>query len=164
MSHHWTVYACLLIGLNAALVGGVFQSFSDFIMRGLIQGSAVSGVESMQGINRTVFRSVFLTAFFLLAPITLAMTYVALTQLDGAAQRLIIFGAIAYITLVFVVTIVGNVPMNERLAKLSADSAEAAQYWETYRQNWLRWNHVRTIGSIVTSGSYLFAMLSLTKV
>ncbi len=164
MSDHWTVYACLLIGLNAALVGGVFQSFSDFVMRGLIQGSAVSGVESMQGINRTVFRSVFLTTFFLLAPITLAMTYVALTQLDGAAQRFIIFGAITYITLVFVVTIVGNAPMNERLAKLSADSAEAVQYWETYGQNWVRWNHVRTIGSIVTSGSYLFAMLLLTKV
>lgn len=164
MSHHWTVYACLLIGLNAALVGGVFQSFSDFVMRGLIQGSAVSGVESMQGINRTVFRSVFLTTFFLLAPMTLAMAYVALTQFHGAAQRLMIFGAIAYITLVFLVTIVGNVPMNERLAKLSANSAEAAQYWETYGQNWTRWNHIRTIGSIVTSGCYLVAMLTLTRV
>lgn len=163
MSHHWTVYACLFIGLNAALVGGVFQSFSDFVMRGLIQGSAAAGVESMQGINRTVLRSVFLTTFFILAPATLAMAYVALTQFDGAAQRLVIFGAIAYIVPVFIVTIVGNVPMNERLAKLTANSAEAAQYWETYGQNWTRWNHIRTIGSIVTSGSYLFAALNLAR-
>ena len=163
MSHHWAVYACLFIGLNAALVGGVFQSFSDFVMRGLMQGAAASGVETMQGINRTVFRSVFLTTFFLLVPATLAMAYVAFTQFDGAAQRLIILGAIAYILLVFVVTIVGNVPMNERLAKLPANSAEAARYWEIYGQNWTRWNHIRTFGSIVTAGSFLIAVLPLTE-
>ena len=129
-----------------------------------MQGAAASGVESMQGINRTVFRSVFLTTFFLLVPATLAMTYVAFTQFEGAAQRLIIFGAIAYVTLVFGVTIVGNVPMNERLAKLTANSEERLKYWKTYGLNWTRWNHIRTIGSIVTSGSYLFAMLSLTRV
>lgn len=164
MAHHWTVYACLFIGLNAALVGGVFQSFSDFVMRGLLQGAAASGVESMQGINRTVFRSLFLTTFFVLVPLTLAIAYVALTQLDGGAQRFIVFGTIIYVALVFVVTIVGNVPMNERLAKLPAASSEAAEYWKTYGRNWTRWNHVRTIGSIVTSGSYFFAMLTLAKI
>lgn len=164
MSHHWTVYACLFIGVNAALVGGVFQSFSDFVMRGLLQGSAATGVESMQGINRTVFRSVFLMTFFLLVPATLAMAYVALTGFDGAAQKLIVFGAVVYITLVFGVTIIGNVPMNERLAKLSANSAEAAAYWRTYGRAWTRWNHLRTIGSVTTSGSYLFAMLALARV
>ncbi|MEM9170225.1 MAG: anthrone oxygenase family protein [Pseudomonadota bacterium] len=163
MTHHWTVYACLFIGLNAALVGGVFQSFSDFVMRGLMQGAPASGVESMQGLNRTVFRSVFLTTFFVLAPVTLAMGFVALTQLDGAAQRLIVFGTAAYMAMVFVVTIVGNVPMNEKLAKLPATSAEAAQYWSVYGRDWTRWNHVRTVGAIVTSGSYLFAMLALTS-
>ena len=163
MSHHWTVYACLFIGLNAALVGGVFQSFSDFVIRGLAQGSPASGVESMQGLNRTVFRSLFLTTFFALVPATVAMTYVALSQFEGVAQRLIVFGTTAYIVLVFIVTIIGNVPMNEKLAKLSATSAEAAQYWEIYVRNWTRWNHVRTIGSVVASGAYLLAMLHLVK-
>ena len=163
MSYHWSVYACLLIALNAALVGGVFQSFSDFVMRGLMQASATGGIESMQGINRTVFRSVFLTTFFILVPATLAMGYYAYGHLGGSAQRLIIFGSAAYIILVFGVTIIGNVPMNEKLAKLPASSSEAAQYWEVYAKNWTQWNHLRSIGSIILSGTYLFAMLELTK-
>ncbi|MEM6537239.1 MAG: anthrone oxygenase family protein [Pseudomonadota bacterium] len=163
MPHHWTVYVCLAIGLNAALVGGVFQSFSDFVMRGLALASPAAGIESMQGLNRTVFRSLFLTTFFVLVPSTLFMAYVALVHLGGAAQQLILFGTTAYIILVFVVTIIGNVPMNERLARLPATSAEAAAYWSNYVQNWTRWNHLRTIGSILTSGSYLFAMLVLAK-
>ncbi|MEM6413507.1 MAG: anthrone oxygenase family protein [Pseudomonadota bacterium] len=163
MSYHWTVYASLFIGINAALAGGVFQSFSDFVMRGLMQGSPASGIQSMQGINRTVLRSLFLNSFFLLVPATLAMTYIALTQLDGTAQKFIVFGTVAYIGLVFIVTVIGNVPMNERLAKLAASSIEATDYWQTYGRDWTRLNHIRTIGSVVTAISYLFAMLTLTK-
>lgn len=53
----WVVYTCLGLGLGAALVGGVFQSFSDFVMRGLMLAEPAGGMESMQQLNRTVFRS-----------------------------------------------------------------------------------------------------------
>ena len=44
----WPVYACLGLGLLAALVGGVLQSFSDFVMKGLLQAQSAGGMESMQ--------------------------------------------------------------------------------------------------------------------
>ena len=60
------VLACLSIALVSAVVGGVFLSFSDFIMRGLALARPAGGIEAMQQINRTVLRSIFLTAFVLL--------------------------------------------------------------------------------------------------
>ena len=77
MTTHLFVYACLTIGLFTALVGGVFQAFSDFVMAGLIRAAPAGGIDSMQQINRTVFRSAFLAITLALAPIMLAASLYA---------------------------------------------------------------------------------------
>ncbi len=153
----WIVFVCLGVGLASALVGGVFQSFSDFVMRGLILAEPAGGIESMQQLNRTVYRSVFLTTFLALVPITLALSVYAGLRLDGAARALIIAGTAVYLITVFGVTVVGNVPMNERLDAMAHTSAEAAAYWITYGEVWTRWNHARTLGSVATAVCFLLA-------
>ena len=45
-------------------------------------------------------------------------------------------------------TIVFNVPINNRLASVTPDSAEAAGLWTRYRSTWTAWNHVGTIASL----------------
>ena len=67
--------------------------------------------------------------------------------------------AAVYILLVFLTTVMGNVPMNEKLERSEKSSQDAGQYWETYAVNWTRWNHVRTLGSFITSVLYLVASL-----
>ena len=47
MPTDWIVYACLFLGLSSALVGGVFQAFSDFVMRGLMLAQPAGGIDSM---------------------------------------------------------------------------------------------------------------------
>lgn len=157
----WVVYACLGLGLAAALVGGVFQSFSDFVMRGLILAEPAGGMESMQQLNRTVFRSVFLVTFLALVPATAAFAIYAGVSLSGPPRALIISSAVVYVLLVFVVTARGNVPMNERLDSLAHTSEEGHAYWATYGRAWTRWNHVRTLGSIATAACLLLASVQL---
>lgn len=65
------VWAPMAIGVASLLVAGVFQSFSDFVMRGLIFAEPVGGAQSMQMINRTVMRSVFIILLLGLAPVML---------------------------------------------------------------------------------------------
>jgi uncharacterized membrane protein len=55
--------------------------------------------------------------------------------------------ALLYFAGSFVVTLAFNVPRNERLARLDAESEEAATYWQLYARDWTRWNHVRAIAS-----------------
>lgn len=151
----WLNILCLALGLAAALVAGVFWGFSSFIMRGLREAEPAGGIAAMQGINRTVLRSEFLVSFLVLAPASMAFAVWAAFNLDGAAQRLIIMAAIVYVSTVLLVTVFGNVPMNQRLAGLRAGSAEAADYWPSYDRVWTRWNHVRSVGAMATAGLYL---------
>lgn len=161
MPTEWIIYVCLILGLSSALIAGVLQSFSDFVMRGLQRAAPAGGIESMQQLNRTVYRSFFLTSFLLLVPITVGFAIYALLNLYGLPQRLIIGAAIVYVPTVFIVTAAGNVPMNERLDKMDHTSAEAAEYWRAYGRIWSMWNTIRTIGAIVTSGAYLLAAVAL---
>lgn len=121
------VYLCLAFGLAAALVGGVFQSFSDFVMRGLSAAGACAGSAGMIGLNRTVFRSAFLATFMALVPGSLGFAVYAVFAINGAAKAWVIAAALIYVPLVFLVTMVGNVPRNNRLDRLEGDGA--ADYW-----------------------------------
>jgi len=157
MSPELTNYICLFLGLITALLAGVFQSFSDFVMRGLMRAAPAGGIDSMQQLNRTVFRSFFLASFMALLPISIVFAIYAWIAMEGPAMQLIIAAAIVYLPFVFLVTARGNVPMNEKLDKMAPDSEDAAVYWKTYGPVWTRWNTVRTIGSIATAGCYLLA-------
>ncbi|MFK7991894.1 MAG: DUF1772 domain-containing protein [Sandaracinaceae bacterium] len=161
MSTNWVVYACLACGLSSALVGGVFQSFSDFVMRGLLLAEPSGGMESMQQLNRTVFRSVFLTTFLALVPATLAFAVYAWVRLSGTGRALILAGAVIYVVFVFAVTAAGNVPLNEQLDTLGATTPEGQTYWSTtYGRLWTWYNHVRTLGSVGAAACFLLAAVS----
>ena len=163
MTADWIVYACLFLGLITALVAGGFQIFSEFIMRSLVRTAPAGGIEAMQHINRTVYRTVFLVSFMLMIPISIGFAIYAGMSLSGLPRNLIIFAAVIYIPGAFLVTGLGNVPMNERLDKLNHTSSEAQAYWETYGRVWTRWNHVRTIACVATAGCYLLAGVALAS-
>lgn len=161
MPTDWIVYACLILGLSSALVGGALKAFSEFIMAGLVRTAPAGGIEAMQHINRTVMRTEFIVSFIVLAPASIAFAVYGVFALDGFARHLIVAAAIVYCSSVFLVTVAGNVPMNERLAGMQAQSREAQEYWAVYGRRWTRLNHVRTIGSIATAGLYFLAMLAI---
>ena len=152
---------CIAIGLASALVAGVFQSFSDFVMRGLVAAAPASGMESMQHINRTVFRSVFLILFFVLVPTTIGAAIYSHLTISGAAAQLIALGMMIYVSSVFCVTLWGNVPMNNRLDCQALDGPEAQAYWAHYAKRWTYWNHVRTLGSLATATCFILAAVQL---
>ncbi|MDG1825012.1 MAG: DUF1772 domain-containing protein [Henriciella sp.] len=157
MSNQIITIACISIGLSSALVAGVFQAFSEFVMKALIQAKPASGVDAMQMINRTVFKTVFLVLLIGLTPVTAAIAIYAYFNIASPATTWIIAGAVIYVIGVFLVTMRGNVPMNERLDKMDNDSAETFIYWTEYGTVWTRWNHVRMLGSLATAICFIIA-------
>ena len=157
----WVVYVCLALGLSSALVGGVFLSFSDFVMQGLLRAAPAGGIESMQQLNRTVYRSVFVATLVALAPASAALSVYAGLELAGPARALIIGATVCYLLCVVAVTAAGNIPMNERLDAMAPDSPEAERYWVTYGRVWTRYNHVRTLGAGVAALGFHLAAISL---
>ncbi|RED15133.1 DUF1772 domain-containing protein [Parasphingopyxis lamellibrachiae] len=161
MTINWIVFACLAMALSSALVAGVFQSFSDFVMRALVATEPSAGIESMQMINRTVFRSVFLVMLLGLAPASLILGAYAYLYLPGSSASWILAGGAVYVVSVFLVTMLGNVPMNNRLDRMGTTSAAAADYWQEYGVVWTRWNHVRTLGALAAAIFFLAAAVSV---
>ena len=161
MTLNWAIYASLALGLSSALVAGVFQAFSDFVMPALVRTRPEGAIEAMQMINRTVFRSVFLVMLLGLTPLSLGFAAYAYFNLSGAAQVWIMIGAVIYVVAVFLVTMLGNVPMNNRLDNMPFAAADTATYWQTYGRVWTGWNHVRTLGSLVTATCFLVASVTL---
>jgi uncharacterized membrane protein len=63
----------------------------------------------------------------------------------------VIAGSFSYVVGTVIVTIVFNVPKNNRLATVTPASAEGAHVWTEYLQSWTAWNHARTIGALIAA-------------
>lgn len=161
MTYDWTLYLILFLALWSAVIGGVFSAFSEFIMAGLLRAGPKSGIESMQAINKTVIPTQFVAGIFIISIAATVFAFHAYGRFEGAAQIQLIAAAVVYVASVFLMTLFGNVPMNNKLESLDPSSDEAAAYWQIYGRRWTRLNHVRSIGSVLTAALYVFAALSL---
>jgi uncharacterized membrane protein len=66
-------------------------------------------------------------------------------------SMLLLVAGLAYLLGAFGITAAFNVPRNERLARLDAESADAAAYWPVYLREWLFWNHLRALAAMVSA-------------
>lgn len=164
MASAWFLILCGFSIISCAVVAGVLLTFSDFVMRSLNGAKTAAGVEVMQVINREVFKTVFMTlsgALLLATPVLMGYAY---RNLVGPAETLIIAGGAIFIGGVFAVTLIFNVPMNNRLAGLDCSGDDAAAYWaNTYFPNWTFWNWVRSIASAASATCYLLALVWLAQ-
>jgi uncharacterized membrane protein len=138
--------------LGCGVVGGVFFTFSVFVMKALDRLPPSKGISAMQSINTAAPTPWFMVALFGtgLACVTLAIS--ALFRLDQPdAVYHLVGGALYLVTIVL--TIVFHIPRNDALAVFDPDSTEAASYWSYYVSAWTAWNHVRTIASIAAAGA-----------
>jgi uncharacterized membrane protein len=141
----------LLECIGAATVGGVFFAFSTFVMKALAQLPASQGTAAMQRINVVVLNPLFLGVFAGTALLAAGCVVAAFVPWGGPQSLLLLAAGVSYAAGSFGVTAVFNVPRNERLARMESTSAEAAAYWPVYVREWLLWNHVRTVASLVAA-------------
>jgi uncharacterized membrane protein len=135
--------------MASALVAGVFFAFSVFVMRALASMPTAQGILAMQRINITVIHPLFLGVFLGAAPLLAVTAYLARHDPQSYAWLLAAF--LVYLVGSVIVTMACNVPRNNRLASLDANSPAAAAYWPVYVREWLVWNHVRCIASVVAA-------------
>lgn len=148
--------------LGYAIIGGVFIAFSDFIMRSLAHTSGTGGVEAMQVINREVFRWIFMVLFIGLAPVSLGIAAYGVFAVGGSTGITLSLAGLTYLVCCFGVTVLFNVPLNERLAKMSPADASTSAFWqEIYIPVWTRWNSVRGTACVASAAFMLAAMPGL---
>ncbi len=80
-------------------------------------------------------------------------------QWDAPGAWQMVTGGALYILGMLIVTITGNVPLNNALEATDARGPEAEAMWRRYMQRWLPWNHARTVSC---TASTVLLILALT--
>ena len=151
-----TAFAGMTALLGSALVGGVFFAFSSFVMKALARVPSPEGIAAMQSINVVVINPSFLGAFVGTAFLSVGVLVLVLLTGRHPATMFFLSGALLYIVGTFLVTIFGNIPLNDQLAAVSASDPDAVNLWTHYLGRWTMWNHVRTVAAI--TATFLFAV------
>lgn len=151
--------ATLLTALGCGIVAGVFFAFSNFVMPALGRLPAPAGAAAMQSINITVINPLFMTTLFGTGLAGLALAGWAAFSLGEPGAPFVLAGGLLYLAGTVLVTMIKNVPLNDELAPLAADSADAASVWQRYLRAWTAWNSVRTVAALVAAGMLIAALV-----
>ena len=138
--------------LGSGLMAGLFFVFSVTIMAALAKLTPANGIAAMQSIDVVILSGNFLSIFMGTALLSVALIAAWFLGWVPAGGIYALAGSIAYL-----VGMVFNVPMNDTLAAMKPESADAAAYWQEYLSTWTMWNHVRTIAGIGSLALFILA-------
>ena len=137
--------------LGSALIAGVFFAFSSFVMKALARLPSSQGMAAMQSINVVVINPIFLGVFMGTAIVALVVAVLAILSWESASAVYYLVGATLYIVGTFMVTGLGNVPLNNALASTESSAPKADAIWQHYLKHWTLLNTLRTICALAAA-------------
>ena len=149
----------VLAALGSGLIAGVFFAFSVSVMAALGRQPPAAGISAMQAINVVIVNPLFLGAFMGTALIGVVLAIAAVMRWSYPGAAYLLAGGVLYVAGCFLLTMVCNVPLNNRLAAIRPDSVEGANFWRRYLVEWTNWNHARTAASFAAAACFIMALL-----
>lgn len=153
----------VLGGTLSGLIAGVYYAFNVAFVPALRHLNGKQHIAAMQAINQKIKNPVFFLSFFgpsVLLPIAAWMH-------RGAAQfPLLVIAALLHIIGGVGVTVGGNIPLNERLDQVKADTLTEAEADKIRREfqapgsAWMRFHNIRTLTTTAATVLVLIAALS----
>jgi len=142
--------------LGAGVVSGAFAVFSLLVMPALRALPPAQGVAAMQSIDRTAVRPTFLGLLF---GTGLLCVVLGVLELTGDRRPAVISGAALYVAGVAGVTVLGNVPLNDALARWDAEQASESA-WHAHVRRWTAWNSVRAVAALASCAALVVGLTS----
>jgi uncharacterized membrane protein len=113
----------------------------------------------MQAITAAIKGPLFLIVFFGMAALASLLGIAAPLRWSEPGALYLLIGSLLYLNFPFAVTLMKNLPLNNKLAAIKPGSAEGRRVWNEFRAAWGLWNHVRWIGALGASASFVLALL-----
>lgn len=156
----WQVGLTLVALVAAAVSAGAFFAFSNFVMPALGRLPAAQGASAMQAVNVAAPSPTFVAAIVGAGLVGVPVAAVELDRLDDRAVQLLAAGAVLSLAS-FLITIMLNVPRNDALDRVDADSEPGQRYWRQYLVTWTRANTARTLTSVASVACYGASLAAL---
>lgn len=147
--------------LCTALLAGSFFAFSAFFMRALHGLSAERGIVAMQATIRAIKKIAFLVLFFGTAVLCAALGILALLRWGTPGSTLTLLGAVFFLAGAFAVTMLCSLPLNSQLLAAAPDAPNMASFWRYFQNAWVRWNHIRTIATLMACACFVLALAAM---
>lgn len=151
MTSRIAVVAGILGAVASAVTAGVYVDFSARIMPSLGRMTNAAGIARMQHLNRSIEQGPFMLGFCGAGIAGGYLVYRMLRADRAVADILLAAGGAAYLA-GLLLTMVYNVPLNNRLAAADPDAASSVGLWRDYLQNWTAANTVRAVFSAAAVG------------
>lgn len=156
LQHILTIVLVLLLGLSA----GLCFTWTNAVTPGIGQLDDLGYLSAFQQMNRSIINPLFILVFF--GPFFLGLINLYLYKnASSTIIWLLIFAIAIYFFGVLLVTIFGNVPLNEILDKTDFGKAsleDLKQLREQFEDKWNRLHLIRTISSAI---AFILIILTL---
>jgi uncharacterized membrane protein len=119
-------------------------------------------IAAMQSINNVIQNPIFFICFLVLLVLFPVTTYQLYGQ-PGISFYLFVTAMAIYVIGVFGITIFGNVPLNDQLAKFSlslASDNEISTMRQTFEKSWNTWHTCRMLAAVISFGCTILSMLT----
>lgn len=152
----------IIHALLILFISGILYGFSDFIMRALNKLPAQNAISTMNHINVSVYKSVFMVLFMLLVPVSIAIAIFSIVTIGWSDSITVIVATGLYVFGMFMVTGMGNVPLNEELKNHSLNgNHDSSTTWHHYYVTWTKLNSLRCVLGAASSVGFIIAALKL---
>lgn len=138
----------LVTGTLTTLLSGVFFGYAVSVNGALGKLRDEEYVRAMQSINVVIQNPLFFLTF--MGPVVL-LPFATFLAYDNASMQfwLLFFATIIYIVGTFGITIAGNVPLNDQLAKADISAAHEAR--NRFEKPWNRLHTIRTVAGVIVT-------------
>ena len=136
--------------LSSGLIAGVYFAFSTFIMPAFAKIETTQSIAAMNSINKIILHSLFMPLFFGSSIISVVLIIFSFIHWGEDGSALTFITGIIYFIGMFLCTVVFNVPLNNALARTALNENNTQQIWSHYLKGWTKWNHLRTVSSLIT--------------
>lgn len=147
----------LFATLFTGLLAGIFFTWSNAVTSGIGRLDAVNYLRAFQEMNRTILNPLFFMVIFGAMFFSFATAY--FHQSNAVLFWLTIGAGIIYFIGIFLVTILGNIPLNEMLDKTDLSNI-TLQNASVLRDKFeLKWNNLHLIRTVTSIFSFLLLII-----
>ena len=150
----------LVLGiLFTGLTAGLCFTWSNAVTPGIGRLDNLSFLKAFQSMNRAIINGKFMIVFF--GPVILLFLNTYLFRNNSISFWLFLAAAILFFVGIGLVTIFGNVPLNESLDASHLETLSEIELQELrnkFEQPWNNWHTIRTLSSF---GAFVFLIIGM---
>ena len=147
--------------LSTGLMAGIFFTWTNAVKPGIGTLDDMTYMKAFQAMNRLILNPLFYIVFILPVLTISISTYMSFGSTKLYVFELFLLSTLLYVLCVFLITILGNIPLNELLENTDLEKislTELSDLRGKIENKWNNFNLIRTVSSFI---SFLLLVICL---